>query len=111
MKLLCDDIFITHKTIDTKYGTMYSGARQTSQGIQRCYNVTQTPNNILPHITRDIHTLGNTSSDDQEYEISQNTQTPYYNPILLKVMRDISTTKENPYFFKDDDYLNTLKII
>jgi hypothetical protein len=40
---LCDDISISYRTMDSKYGAMYSYARQTSQGTQRCYTVTQTP--------------------------------------------------------------------
>ena len=43
LKNLCDDIFICLKTINTKYGIMYTEARQNSQGLQRCYAVRETP--------------------------------------------------------------------
>ena len=39
IKLLMDDIYITRKMFETPYNSLYSNARQTSQGTQRCYNV------------------------------------------------------------------------
>jgi hypothetical protein len=46
MKNLCDDIYICYRTFGTKFGTMYVGARQTSQGTQRGYTVSHTPDDI-----------------------------------------------------------------
>jgi len=43
MKNLCDDIYISYRTFDTKFGAMYNAARQSSQGAQRCYTVSHTP--------------------------------------------------------------------
>ena len=44
MKNLCDDIYISFRTFDTRYDSMYTYSRQTSQGNQRCYNVSRLPN-------------------------------------------------------------------
>jgi len=42
MKNLCDDIYICFRTFDTKYGNMYCTSRQSSQGSQRQYTVSDT---------------------------------------------------------------------
>jgi len=43
MKNLCDDIYISYRTFDTKFGAMYNASRQSSQGSQRIYTVSHTP--------------------------------------------------------------------
>lgn len=43
IKLLCDDLYISYKTLGTAFGQLFISSRQTSQGLQRCYSVNKTP--------------------------------------------------------------------
>jgi len=40
LKMLCDDIVITYRNLNTNYGSMLTMARQSSQGRQQVYNAT-----------------------------------------------------------------------
>jgi hypothetical protein len=42
MKMLCDDIFVSHNTFGTAHGRMYTASRQTSQATQGIHNNTVT---------------------------------------------------------------------
>jgi hypothetical protein len=70
MKNLCDDIYICYRTFGTKFGTMYTTARQTSQGTQRCYNVSHTPDIIED--ARPMNPKGLSRQTSQSYRASQN---------------------------------------
>ena len=54
MKNLCDDIYISYRTFDTKFGAMYNASRQSSQGSQRIYTVSHTPHEI-PRTNRGLN--------------------------------------------------------
>ena len=99
LKNLCDDIYISYSTLGSKYGQMYTAARQTSQGTQRCYNVTETPNMRAGHIERPVlaRQVAYGSSIDYEpvgddlfHEISDFADTPYTTPQATQVMGAIS---------------------
>ena len=53
MKNLCDDIYISYRTFDTKFGAMYNASRQSSQGTQRIYTVSHTPDEV-PRVYRGV---------------------------------------------------------
>jgi hypothetical protein len=46
MITLCDDIYITYRSVGTAVGLMYSASRSTSQGRQQTYNVTPIARNL-----------------------------------------------------------------
>jgi len=86
MKNLCDDMVVVYKTFGTRFGMMYTSARQTSQGNERLFNVCDTP-------TRCVH---NYEPDEQECKMWEHTvseDSPYYSEQLAGVMRDVSTPR------------------
>lgn len=117
MKNLCDDIYICFRTFDTKYGSMFCNSRQTSQGSQRQYTVSNTNDielegtisnslpNFTPMLRRGFNRIGrrhlNTSIDLDfndinlpilNHELSQFVDTPYLTPQATQVMRFVSAT-------------------
>jgi hypothetical protein len=129
LKNLCDDIYISHRTLGTTYGAMYTTARQTSQGTQRCYTVSHTPQddqeltNIntpftifrAPRMLRQTnhyHTpnlfgdFNNNMSllnpDELIHNLSSFAEAPYLTPTATRLMRDVSCNI-------DDDYMNPLE--
>jgi uncharacterized protein YegL len=117
MKNLCDDIYICFRTFDTKYGNMFCTARQTSQGAQRQYTVSNTmsidreetvnlhPPRLLrgshfqqiPRIQRQTNQIGELNVDDIElpilqHEVSDFDETPYLTAQATQVMRFVSGT-------------------
>lgn len=122
MKMLCDDIYITYKTMGTSMGSMYSCARQTSNGRQQSYMCT-TIEPELPFgrlrlrrgqamdlnssIIGDIG-IGNLEQDDLDnYTPSQNFLSPFTTNSVVTVMRDVSG---NHSIGKKDD-IATVSII
>jgi AraC-like DNA-binding protein len=105
LKNLCDDIYISYSTLGSKYGKMYTCARQTSQGTQRCYNVTETPNMRTTHIIQPVlrrqvaydtsiynENMGDNENMDNElfHEVSNFADTPYTTPQATQLMEAIS---------------------
>lgn len=127
MKNLCDDIYICYMTFDTKFAGMYTCARLTSQGTQRCYTVSHTP-----EATQDLYStnpikltrqtnqptrmfdfdliqqedLENNDSfelDDLQHSVSDFRNTPYLTPSSTQVMRDISIgTQKYNYVYENN---------
>jgi AraC-like DNA-binding protein len=83
MKNLCDDIYISYRTFDTKFGAMYNTSRQSSQGTQRIYTVSHTPNQIQRGLNRTtltrqtnapltVNLWGSTSTSSPFDDLSEN---------------------------------------
>jgi hypothetical protein len=111
MKNLCDDIVVVYRTIGTKYGHMYSCARQCSQGTERIHNASDTPMaprdnafSFTPMTRRNanvgFYTRQTNGQDEEEddyddafgnYTVSGE-DTPYTSRTATCVIRDISET-------------------
>jgi len=112
MKNLCDDIYICYRTLGTKFGAMYVTARQSSQGTQRGYNVSHTPDaeddnsgrclSRTPLRRRDkTPTASNVINNMMlppllMHNISDFDDAPYLTPTATKLMRNISDGKRVP---------------
>ena len=106
IKMLCDDIHISQKTLGTKYGRMCISSRQTSQGTQRIYTVNTTPLDRTRQFAYDSDDddcqrsspfqRGSPSSnlviDTDLYEVSNDCMedSPYLTKTATTVMRSIS---------------------
>lgn len=108
MKNLCDDVFICFRTFDTKYADMYCTARQTSQGSQRQYTVSNTDDlyeensqNILqtPMLTRTRAIRGRHISQRQiMFDINNNFQDDDNLPLPQPILRhEVSNFADTPY--------------
>lgn len=83
LKNLCDDIAIVYRTIGTRYGQMYSSSRQTSQGNERLYNVSDTPRKAFWAEEEDDEIDRHVISDGLE-------DTPYYSGRVATLMRSVT---------------------
>ena len=86
IKLLMDDVYITRKMFETPYNSLYSNARQTSQGTQRCYNVGNysadaTENNTT--VRMNIPVISRQTTQHMENNFWSQTPTQPYNKLYV----------------------------
>ena len=93
LKNLCDDIVIVYRTIGTRYGQMYSSSRQTSQGNERLYNVSDTPrqDKLRSRFSWTEEQDDEEASDIDRHIISDGLEdTPYYSGRVATLMRSVT---------------------
>ena len=120
MKMLCDDIFIAHKTFGTSLANMYTSARQKSQGCQQTYTVSTNDKSkpkmnmmptdeelfaqfdpdelppVLPRLGFRQHNNWVQYDDDEDdddaidYTLEDTTISPYSTQGVINTMREVS---------------------
>jgi hypothetical protein len=103
IKLLCDDIHICLVTLGTANGEMYSTARQTSQGTQRIYTVTNVGGGHVGRLQRqrlerqrlERQTGFDIKYNDEvtpilRYKTLDETESPYLTQPAFELMRSVS---------------------
>jgi uncharacterized protein YegL len=111
IKMLCDDIHISQKTIGTRYGRMCINSRQISQGTQRIYTVNTTPLDHFQH-TRQMNYSSNhnvqrgarsfaNDSDDEDEDVCQKAVCSFAND---SDDEDVCQKASAPSYDPSDDY-------
>lgn len=131
LKNLCDDIYISLRTFDTKFGSMYCTARQTSQGTQRQYTASSievteeiyenrsifTRNNRqinIPVLMRQTNSYDIDNFDDDftlpiiDHTLSDFNDTPYLTPQATQLMREISRPNHDNNNYDDDNDVSSI---
>ena len=97
LKMLCEDIYVTNKALNSSNSNMYVSARQTSQGRQRSYNIGKTIdyNDNLIHRRKPRRSGQETDLDD--YTVDNNTTTCFASPTMVDTFNDVTicTQDEN----------------
>jgi hypothetical protein len=88
LKNICDDIYISLKTLSTNYGAMYTSARLNSQGRQQCYAARHIPDEIQPPPMRDF-------AAQPAHQLSQFSDNPYATQRTISLMRSCSSNVES----------------
>tara|TARA_Y100001958_G_scaffold118574_3_gene85631 strand:+ start:515 stop:2449 length:1935 start_codon:yes stop_codon:yes gene_type:complete len=84
MQTLSDDIYITIRSLTSKYGGMYIHTRSSSQGRERAYNTTNITR-LESDTTEAYRSLGG------NHGVSQSNTTSYASPVATDLMRQVSS--------------------
>lgn len=97
LKTLCDDIYIAHKTAGTQFASMFTAARQTTQGRQQAYNCTTiddldepklNPQGNLRRLNRNVQPDDDSNIDN--YCVTNDALSPYSCFGVVNLMRGVS---------------------
>lgn len=121
LKNLCDDIYITFRTIGSKYASMFVTSRQNTQGNQRQYTTGKTlmednsfnyNNNKRNRNSQSFSLFDDNLIEENEFNDMFNIlnhdlldveDTPYSTNSATQLMREISSQIKSPNGFGDND--------
>ena len=84
---LCDDVYIAIRSMHSKLGAMYLGARVLSQGSQRAYNLTDLTQMDIPDNVGERYP----APPRLQHSMSQNPNSVYASPQAIDMMDALST--------------------